>query len=78
MNVAVAVDTNVIAILGSSDPLDWGPYGSKHRIIKSPLLLDSYSDEDEERAMDQIEISSVWETVEKRWLEINSGFSAAN
>jgi ADP-heptose:LPS heptosyltransferase len=78
MNVAVAVDTNVVAILGSSDPLDWGPYGSKHRIIKSPLRLDSYSDEDEERAMDQIDISSVWEIVQKRWLEINSRISATN
>ena len=70
MNVAVAVRTPVIALLGSSDPADWGPYGDINRYIKSPLVLEHYSDEDEKKAMEMIDVESVWDLVQKRWKEL--------
>jgi ADP-heptose:LPS heptosyltransferase len=72
MNIAVAVKTPVIALLGSSHPLDWGPYGEIHRTIKSPIDLEHYSDETEQQAFDAIQVSSVWDVVKKRWIEISS------
>lgn len=72
MNVAVAVRTPVIALLGSSDPTDWGAYGSKHINIKSPLRLEHYSDEDERKAMEQISVEMVWEIISKRIVELNA------
>lgn len=71
MNVAVAVRTPVIALLGSSDPIDWGAYGSHHINIKSPLKLESYSDEDERRAMEEISVDMVWGVASKRIVELN-------
>ncbi|KAF0151965.1 MAG: Three-deoxy-D-manno-octulosonic-acid transferase domain protein [Ignavibacteria bacterium] len=70
MNVAVAVQTPTCAILGSSDPTDWAPYGEIHRTIKSPLVLESYTDEQEEQAMQDVSIEQVWSVVSKRWEEL--------
>jgi ADP-heptose:LPS heptosyltransferase len=72
MNVAVAVKTPTIALLGSSDETDWGPYGEIHRAIKSPVILETYTDEEEEMAMEAISVEQVWEVVENRWKEINA------
>jgi ADP-heptose:LPS heptosyltransferase len=73
MNVAVAVRTPVVALLGSSDPVDWGAYGNQHINIKSPLKLEHYSDEDERKAMEAISIEMVWEKISKKIIELNSG-----
>lgn len=70
MNVAVAVRTPTCAILGSSDPTDWKPYGEIHRTIKSPLVLESYTDEQEGEAMKAVSGEQVWSVVSKRWEEI--------
>lgn len=70
MNVANAVNTPIVALLGSTDPLDWSPFGEIHRTIKSPLILEQYTDEDERRALDEISVENVWAVVEKRWNEI--------
>jgi len=70
MNVANAVNTPIIALLGSTDPLDWSPFGEIHRTIKSPYVLQQYTDEDERRALDEISVESVWSVVEKRWKEL--------
>lgn len=72
MNVAVAVRTPVIALLGSSDPTDWGAFGPQHINIKSPLKLEHYSDEDERKAMEQISVEMVWEKISKRIMELNT------
>ncbi|MDP3582274.1 MAG: glycosyltransferase family 9 protein [Ignavibacteria bacterium] len=72
MNVAVAVRTPTCAILGSSDPTDWGPYGEIHRTIKSPLVLESYTDEQEGEAMQAVSIEQVWDVVSKRWRELSA------
>lgn len=72
MNVAVAVRTPVIALLGSSDPTDWGAYGNDHINIKSPLLLDHYTDETEQKAMEAISVENVWNVVLKRWKELDN------
>lgn len=70
MNVANAVNTPIVALLGSTDPLDWSPYGEIHRTIKSPYILPEYTDEEERRALDEISIENVWGVVEKRWKEL--------
>ena len=70
MNIAVAVRTPVVALLGSSDPTDWGPLGEDHRIIKSSLVLKHYSDEDEVKAMQMITVERVWEVISQRWNEL--------
>jgi len=72
MNVAVAVRTPVVALLGSSDPTDWGAYGDNHVNIKSPLVLDHYTDETEQKAMQAITVDTVWNVVSKRWEELNN------
>ncbi len=72
MNVAVAVNTPTIAILGSSDPIDWGPYGEIHRAVKSPLVRETYTEEQERQAMEAITVEQVWNIVEKRAKEIFS------
>jgi len=72
MNVAVAVRTPTCAILGSSDPTDWGPYGEIHRTIKSPLVLESYTDEQEAEAMNAVSVEQVWNVVSRRWEEIRA------
>jgi ADP-heptose:LPS heptosyltransferase len=72
MNVAVAVRTPVVALLGSSDPVDWGAYGDLHINIKSPLVLDHYTDEDEQRAMQMITVENVWEEIKYRWNQLYS------
>lgn len=72
MNVAVAVQTPTCAVLGSSDPEDWRPYGEIHRTIKSPLIRETYTDEQEGEAMKAVSVEQVWETVSKRIEEIYS------
>lgn len=70
MNVATAVQTPVVALLGSSDPVDWGPYGDIHRIVKSSLYREGYTDEQEHEAMKAITVEEVWDVVDKRWSEL--------
>ncbi len=70
MNVANAVSTPIIALLGSTDPLDWSPFGEEHRTIKSPLVLNEYTDEDERAALDQISVEKVWSVVDKKLEEL--------
>ncbi len=70
MNVAVAVQTPTCAVLGSSDPEDWRPYGEIHRTIKSPLIRETYTDEQEGEAMKAVSVEQVWETVSKRIKEL--------
>ena len=72
MNVAVAVRTPVVALLGSSHPDDWGAYGDQHVNIKSPLVLEHYSDDDERNAMTMITVESVWEKIKNKWLELKN------
>jgi ADP-heptose:LPS heptosyltransferase len=72
MNVANAVRTPIVALLGSTDPLDWSPYGEIHRTIKSPLVLQYYTDDDERKAFEEITMDSVWNVVEKRWNELKT------
>lgn len=69
MNVANAVSTPIIALLGSTDPLDWSPVGKIHRVIKSPLALEHYTDEDERKALDDISVQSVINVVIEKWDE---------
>lgn len=70
MNVAVAVKTPTIALLGSSHPLDWSPYGEIHRSVKSPLIRDTYTDEQEKQAMEAISVEQVWNVILQRVNEI--------
>jgi len=70
MNVANAVNIPIVALLGSTDPLDWSPYGKIHRTIKSPLVLEHYSDEDEEKALKAITVENVWSVVDAKWNEL--------
>jgi len=70
MNVANAVRIPIIALLGSTDPADWSPYGDIHRTIKSPLVLETYTDEDERKALDAISVDRVWNVVDQRWNEL--------
>ena len=70
MNVAVAVQTPTVALLGSTDPLDWSPYGEIHRSIKSPLVRKTYTNEQEKQAMEAITVEQVWNVVKKRIEEI--------
>jgi len=74
MNVANAVKTPIVALLGSTDPADWSPYGKIHRTIKSPLVLETYTDEDERKAFDAITVESVWDVVDKRWNELKNNY----
>ncbi len=69
MNVANAVGTPIIALLGSTDPLDWSPVGEIHRTIKSPLVLEHYTDEDERKALDDISVQNVLNVAEEKWNE---------
>lgn len=71
MNVAVAVRTPVVALLGSSDPTDWGAYGEKNVNIKSPLLLEHYSDDDERKAMEMLSVENVWDVLQNHWRKLN-------
>ncbi len=75
MNVSVAVKTPVVALLGSSDPTDWGAYGREHINIKSPLVLEHYSDESEHEAMKAILVDSVWNIVQSRWKELSGNYN---
>lgn len=70
MNVANAVKTPIIALLGSTDPADWSPYGDIHRSIKSPLVLETYTDDDERKSLDAITLESVFNVVDQRWNEL--------
>lgn len=70
MNVAIAVQTPTAALLGSTDPLDWSPYGEIHRTIKSPLVRETYTDEQERQAMEAITVEQVWDVVQQRIQEL--------
>jgi len=70
MNVAMAARTPVVALLGSSDPEEWGPYGPLHRTVKSGYVLDSYTPQQEQRAMEGIGVDEVWNAVRRRWSEL--------
>jgi len=72
MNVAVGVDTPTVALLGSTAPEDWSPYGEIHRYYKSPLVLDTYTDEEEYTAMQSIPLEGVWELFKKKWIELSA------
>jgi ADP-heptose:LPS heptosyltransferase len=78
MNVAVAVGTPVVALLGSSHPDDWGAYGKDHINIKSPLILAGYTDEDEHEAMMMITVERVWEAIRNRWKDLNADMSGVD
>lgn len=67
MNLAVAVGTPVVALLGSSHPKDWGAYGTQHINVKSPLVLEHYSEEDERKSMEMITVDHVWKIMHERW-----------
>jgi ADP-heptose:LPS heptosyltransferase len=73
MNVAVAVRTPVVALLGSSDPADLGPYGPAHRWVKSPVVPEGPSSDAERLAMEAIDVESVWEVLRTRWRELSDG-----
>ncbi|MBA4251783.1 MAG: hypothetical protein C0425_01660 [Chlorobiaceae bacterium] len=66
MNIAVALDTPVVALLGSTHPLDWSPYGKIHEYIKSPYDLLEYSEDEERKALDLITVDEVWKVVDKK------------
>lgn len=66
MNVAVATETPTIAFLGSSHPVDWGPYFSIHTVIKSPMDQETYTDEEERMAMEAISIEMAWDVIKKK------------
>lgn len=70
MNVAVAVETPTIAFLGSSHPVDWGPYFPIHTIIKSPMDQETYTDEEERLAMEAISIEMAWNIIKNRCEEL--------
>lgn len=70
MNVAVAVETPTIAFLGSSHPVDWGPYFPIHTVIKSPLDLETYTDTQEREAMESISVEMAWGIIEKKLSEV--------
>jgi len=36
MNVALALNTPIVALLGTTLPEEWGTYGEAHRTLKSP------------------------------------------
>jgi ADP-heptose:LPS heptosyltransferase len=71
MNVATAVQTPTIALLGSAHPDDWGPYGTIHRSIKSRYVVDHYTQEQEQQAMEHISVEEVWSAVVQRWNELH-------
>jgi ADP-heptose:LPS heptosyltransferase len=75
MNVAVAVETPTVAILGSTHPEEWAPLGSLHRTIASPMRLDVYTREQQLEALEVISVDTVWTIVERRWCEIRSEYS---
>jgi ADP-heptose:LPS heptosyltransferase len=72
MNVATAVGTPTVAILGSTHPEEWAPLGKLHRTIASPMRLDVYTYEQQVQALEVISIETVWTVVEQRWRELKS------
>jgi ADP-heptose:LPS heptosyltransferase len=72
MNVANAVGTPIVALLGSTDPLDWSPVGEIHRTIKSPYVLEHYTDDDERKALEDISVQNVWNVIEEKWNEFRT------
>jgi len=70
MNIAVATRKPVVALLGSSAPEDWRPYGDIHRYIKSPLILSTYTDDEVLKAMELITVDEVWKLLSSRWSEL--------
>jgi len=73
MNVAVAVETPTVAILGSTHPEEWAPIGMMHRTIASPMRLDVYTQEQQIEALEIISVDTVWTIVARRWCELSSG-----
>lgn len=72
MNVAMAVQTPIIALLGSTHPDDWRPYGESHRTIKSSYIRETYTNTEEQFAMQCITVDEVWNVVDQRWQELNA------
>jgi ADP-heptose:LPS heptosyltransferase len=72
MNVATAVGTPTVAILGSAHPEEWAPLGDLHRTIASPLRLEVYSYEQQVQALEVICVDTVWTIVDQRWRELRS------
>jgi ADP-heptose:LPS heptosyltransferase len=75
MNVAVAVETPTVAILGSTHPEVRAPLGNLHRTIASPMRLDVYTREQQIEALEVISVDTVWTVIARRWCEINSSHS---
>jgi ADP-heptose:LPS heptosyltransferase len=75
MNVAVAVETPTVAILGSTHPEEWAPLGKLHRTIASPMRLDVYTRDQQIEALEVISVDTVWTIVERRWCELSSAHS---
>jgi len=72
MHVAVAIDTPVVALHGSTELEDWQPLGEKHRSVKSPVTSSEWNPAEERRAMDALSLDTVWDTVSKRLEELLS------
>jgi ADP-heptose:LPS heptosyltransferase len=70
MNVSVALGIPTVAILGSTHPDDWRPFGDQHITIKSPLYLHSFSEVDEKIAMEAIRIDKVVKVLSKKISEL--------
>jgi ADP-heptose:LPS heptosyltransferase len=70
MNLSVALGIPTVALLGSTHPLDWGPFGEENISIKSPLYLSSYSEDDEITAMKAIRTDKVIKIVSEKIAEL--------
>ena len=70
MNLSVALGVPTIALLGSTHPLDWGPFGDKNISIKSTVFLNAYSEYDEIIAMKAITTDKVLAILNKKISEL--------
>jgi ADP-heptose:LPS heptosyltransferase len=70
MHVAVAIDTPVVALHGSTELEDWQPLGEKHRSVKSPVISNEWNPAEERRAMDALSLETVWSAVSTRLKEL--------
>ncbi len=73
MHVAVAADTPVVALAGATELADWAPVGEAHRSVKAPGDTPAHSAEEEAAIMRTITVEAVWDVVERRLDELNSG-----
>jgi ADP-heptose:LPS heptosyltransferase len=72
MNLAVSLGIPTVALLGSTHPMDWGPYGKNHVSIKSPLYLNSFTENDELAAMKAIRTDKVLDILRKKISELST------